>query len=124
MKHSHPDGWAPKEIGTFVDSVLRGDKPLPRVERVSRHARKVEARVRAAVQIRDAALICTTDSGDWKKRQWRSLPARVEEGGSVIRAELPADQDVAWFLNIIDGRGVTASTEHEEVIGVKSSNPS
>ena len=116
MKHSHPDGWAPKEIGIFVDSVLGGGKPLPRFERVSRHDRRIEARVKAAVPIREAALIYTTDSGDWKKRQWRSMPAQVEEGGSIIRAELPTDQSTAYFLNVIDERGATVSTEHEEIV--------
>ncbi len=124
MKHSHPDGWAPKEIGIFVDSVLGEGKPLPRFERVSRYDRRIEARVKAVVPIREAALIYTTDSGDWKKRQWRSLPARIEENGPVIHAELPADQAVAWFLNVIDERGATVSTEHEEIVANKSSNPS
>src|SRR6056297_1938021 len=28
MRHSHPAGWAPEEIGWFVDQHLRGDTPL------------------------------------------------------------------------------------------------
>jgi hypothetical protein len=115
MKHSHPDGWAPKEIGIFVDSILRGGLPLAQFGQVSRKGLEIEAQVKAAVPIREAALVCTTDSGDWKKRQWRSLPARIEESGSVIRAELPVEEGVAWFLNLTDERGATVSTEHENV---------
>src|SRR5262249_58009011 len=29
MPHGHPQGWAPVEIGLFVDSVLKGGKPWP-----------------------------------------------------------------------------------------------
>jgi len=123
MKHSHPHGWAPKEIGIFVDSILRGSPPLARFKRVSRKGLQVEAGFQATVPIREAALICTTDSGDWKKRQWQSVPARIEQGGSVIRAELPPGRNTAYFLNVIDERGATVSTEHEEII-VESSNPS
>jgi len=31
MPHGHPQGWAPKEIGLYVDSVLRGGDPLPQL---------------------------------------------------------------------------------------------
>jgi hypothetical protein len=123
MKHSHPDGWAPKEIGIFVDSILRDGKPLAQFERFSRHGREVEAHVRATVPIREATLICTTDNGDWKKRQWRSLPARLESNGSVIRAELPVDRGIAYFMNVTDERGATVSTEHEELVGNTASSP-
>ncbi|MDM8005687.1 MAG: acetylxylan esterase [Phycisphaerae bacterium] len=123
MKHSHPHGWAPKEIGIFVDSVLRDGKPLAQLGRVSRHERMIEARVRAEVPIRKAALICTTDGGDWKQRRWQSLPARIEEAGSIIRAELPVDQGIAYFINVIDDRGATVSTEHRSVPDQDRRNP-
>jgi PhoPQ-activated pathogenicity-related protein len=29
MAHGHPPGWAPEEIGLFIDSKCRGGKPLP-----------------------------------------------------------------------------------------------
>jgi hypothetical protein len=29
MPHGHPPGWAPQEIGLFIDSKCRGGKPLP-----------------------------------------------------------------------------------------------
>lgn len=123
MKHSHPDGWAPKEIGIFVDSLLCEGKPLARFEGVSRQGRTVEARVRSVVPIREAALICTTDGGDWRKRHWQSLPARLEDGGAVVRAQLPVEHGITYFINVIDERGATVSTEHEQII-LESSNPS
>ncbi len=29
MRHGHPPGWAPEEIGLFIDSKCRGGTPLP-----------------------------------------------------------------------------------------------
>jgi len=113
MLHSHPHGWAPKEIGIFVDSVLRGGQPLARFDQVGRNNRQVWASYQAAVPIKTAALCYSTDGGDWKERQWQSVPAKIE--GSRITAELPTDQGIAWFLTATDDRDATVSTEHEEV---------
>ena len=33
MPHSHQHGWAPKEIGLFIDQYLTGGTPLPTVSR-------------------------------------------------------------------------------------------
>ena len=34
MPHGHPQGWAPVEIGLFVDQHLRKGKPLAQIESV------------------------------------------------------------------------------------------
>jgi dienelactone hydrolase len=113
MPHSHPDGWAPKEIGIFVDSALAGGKPLARFEKITRHGRQVRATLKAAVSIKEAALNYTTDQGDWKKRQWQVLPAHIDATGTVVTAELPADNGIAYFINVKDERGAVVSTEHD-----------
>jgi PhoPQ-activated pathogenicity-related protein len=113
MPHSHPAGWAPKEIGLFVDSVLAGGKPLAQFERASRSGPKVSAAFKAAVPIKEAQLHYTTDTGVWAKRNWTSVPARVD--GHTVTAELPADKGVVYFLTIKDERGAVVSTEHGEL---------
>ena len=36
MPHSHQDGWAPAEIGMFIDHYLRGGRALPAINEVKR----------------------------------------------------------------------------------------
>src|SRR5262249_44342660 len=112
MPHGHPQGWAPVEIGLFVDGVLKGGKPLPKIEGVKRDGKRVEARFKAEVPVVSAAIHWTTDGGPWQKRDWKSAPAKIDNG--VVRAELPEGRPLVWFLTLTDERKVTVSTEHEE----------
>ncbi len=113
MPHSHPAGWAPKEIGIFADSVLRDGKPLARFENVSRHGRDVIARFEAAVPVKEAALHYTTDVGPWAEREWHTLPARIQDGH--VQAKLPPETEkgIVYFLTVTDERGAVVSTEHD-----------
>ncbi len=113
MKHSHPQGWAPKEIGLFVDSVLQAGQPLPHFASVDRNNRAARASYKTVVPIEQAALHCTTDGGDWKERNWQTVPAKLEP--NCVTAQLPTDKGIVWFLTITDTRGATVSTEHEVI---------
>lgn len=112
MPHSHPAGWAPQEIGIFMDSVLRGGAPLARIGRVRQDGRKVTAPFTAVVPVIRAELAYTTDSGSWRERQWHSLPATVSR--NEVTAELPVTRGITWFLTLTDEREATVSSEHEE----------
>ncbi len=111
MKHSHPHGWAPKEIGIFVDSALGDGKPLPVFSKAECNNGRVRASFRAAVPAKTAELIYTTDGGDWKERQWQKAPAGIE--GNCVTADLPAGRPIAWSLTLTDDRDATVSTPHE-----------
>ncbi len=109
LKHGHI--WTFDEVDTFVDSVLRGGSPLPCLGRMKIHGDQVSAKVMSPVPIKKAALNYTTDSGEWQKRRWQTVPAEVN--GHTIEARLPAPRPVAWFLSVTDERGLRVSTEHE-----------
>jgi dienelactone hydrolase len=111
MKHSHPDGWKPEEIGLFADQHLRGGVPLARLGGHRVKDGTVDVRSSGRVKIREAALCYTHDGGAWKDRLWQSEPAQVK--GNHIRAKLPAKRPIAFFLTATDARGATVSTEHE-----------
>ncbi|HSW45274.1 MAG TPA: alpha/beta hydrolase, partial [Phycisphaerae bacterium] len=113
MKHSHPHGWAPKEIGLFVDSVLKGGEPLACFDRHGCNGRQVWASCRTVVPLKSAALHYTTDTGDWKERKWETAPARIE--GTRVEAELPTFKGLSWFVTVTDERDATVSTEHEVI---------
>jgi len=113
MPHGHPQGWAPKEIGIFVDSVLRGGKPLPKIGPMKTAGGKVSVEVEAAVPIVKAELVYTTDSGPWQKRDWKTVEAEIGEG--TVSAGLPGERPIVYFLNVIDRRGALVSSEHAEL---------
>ena len=112
MPHGHPQGWAPDEIGLFVDSVLKGGKPLPRLGDLSICDGKASAKIRSEVPIASAQLHYTTDTGPWQKREWKSLDARLADG--KITADLPEASPLVVYLTATDERGAVVSTEHEE----------
>ena len=115
MPHGHRHGWAPAAIGVFVDQYLRGGKPLARVGPVKRDGGRVEVSFRAEVPVTRAALHVTTDTGPWKERKWQTRPAEVTE--TAVRAELPDDRPLVYFLTLTDGRDANVSTEHEVLPG-------
>ncbi|UCD30366.1 MAG: alpha/beta fold hydrolase [Planctomycetota bacterium] len=114
MLHSHQHGWAPKEIGISIDSVLRKGEPLARFKKVLPKGQEVVTGFEAAVTVKEAALHYTTDSGLWQERKWHTAPAAVD--GDRIYAKLPADKGIVYFLTVTDERGAVVSTEHEELL--------
>jgi dienelactone hydrolase len=111
MPHGHQQGWAPVEIGLFVDQYLKAGKPLARIESSQREAGKVEIKVKAQVPVTSASLHFTSDTGAWKQRKWQTQPARID--GTTITAELPTARPLVYFLTLTDERKATVSTEHE-----------
>ena len=110
MPHGHPQGWAPKEIGLYVDSVLRGGDPLPRLQPMKTADGKASAAFTAKKPVVSGSLHYTTDGGNWQQRKWLTVPAKVA-GGSVS-AELPSGRPLVYYLSITDERGAMMSSQH------------
>lgn len=113
MPHSHPDGWAPKEIGLFVDSVLRGGDPLPRLGPMLRVGDKVSAQVNSGVPLVKAEIHFTHDQGPWQKRNWQTRPATLVQ--NTVTADLPPHRPIVYYLSVTDQRGAMMSTQHAEL---------
>lgn len=115
MPHGHEEGWRPKEIGLFVNGYLATDKakPFPKVSTIVRKGADVSATVAAELPIKTAALHFAKSAGPWKDRKWESAPAKVD--GGVVRAILPVQTGIVFYLAVTDDRGATASTEHESL---------
>src|SRR5262249_41883960 len=105
MPHGHPQGWAPVEIGLFVDQHLNAGKPLARIESSRRDNAKIGVKFKAEVPMASASLHYTTDTGVWQKRMWQTLPARME--GTTVTAELPAARPLVYFVTLTDERKAT-----------------
>ncbi len=118
MPHGHgPAGEAPKEIGVFADSILKGGVPLARITGQGRNGREVWAAFESQRPIQKAELNITRDVGAWQKRAWDALPAAVSTTpAGRVTATLPEGATV-YYLNLFDDRDCVVSTEHEELAG-------
>jgi dienelactone hydrolase len=112
MPHGHVQGWAPKEIGLYVDSVLKGGAPLAKLAPLEVAGDKATARFESVAKIAKAQLHWTHDSGPWQKRAWKSADATLEAGS--LTASVPAERPIVYFATITDDRGATVSTPHIE----------
>jgi dienelactone hydrolase len=134
MRHGHPPGWAPQEIGIFIDSkCLSGtpsprdpnlitSHPLPVVDAPVLEAGRIEVACRTVNGgIKKAELHYTTDVGLRSKRQWKTDLATVSvsslngSGGTfsttatVSAPKPPADANT-WYISVTDDRDAMVST--------------
>jgi len=113
MPHGHPQGWAPKEIGLYVDSVLRDGDPLPTLGPIETDAGHATAPFNCKVPVEQGHLHYTTDTGTWSGRKWQTVEAKLADGH--VSAELPPQRPLVYYLSVTDGRGAMVSAEHVEL---------
>jgi len=67
-----------------------------------------------AIQLKEASLCFTTDSGPWQQRKWQIAAAHLE--GRQLSGELPSARPLVAFLAIKDVEGSQISSEHIELV--------
>lgn len=115
LPHGHPQGWAPPEIGLYVDSVLKQGQPLPRLGRLETKDGVASCTVDSKVEVAKAQLHYTADSGEWQKRDWQSIDASLADGRAA--AQIPSARPIVYYLTVTDARGAIVSTDHAELVG-------
>jgi dienelactone hydrolase len=125
MPHGHPQGWAPIEIGLFVDEKLRMGKPLFRFGERGYDIREEGGEKMVAIPITQkfdgtaiskVRLHWTTDNTNpWQKRKWQSKDFDVNPGNATDfwHTKLPKERPLIWFATATDERKATISTEHQ-----------
>ena len=108
MPHGHPPGWAPAEIGLFIDQHLRGATPLPSLGQPKMEAGQILVPYSSATKLKEAALHYTTDTEPINKRAWLTTTAKVES--ETISVAAPPPEANVWFLTATDDRGAIVST--------------
>jgi dienelactone hydrolase len=110
MVHSHEAGWAPKEIGWFVDSILgvNGEKPLPAIGEPRFKRKKVVSGLKQSTLPISAAWLNYYMPGKAGKGEWATIPADTEDG-HITAAMPPADAKLLFF-DVTDNRGATVSS--------------
>lgn len=109
MRHSHPAGWEPEEIGLFIDSQLGRGSSLPKLEMPVRQQDHAVVAYAAAVPLKSAELHFTTNNGPLVERHWKSLPAEFDD--RVIRTPGIPSAATIWFVSATDQRGAMTSTD-------------
>ena len=107
MRHSHGHGWAPAEIGLFIDQHVRNGVPLPSFSNLQITGEKASASIASKSSIKRAELFYTTDTGPLQKRRWRSIAAAVN--GNLVTASIPKNATI-WMLTATDSRDAMIST--------------
>ena len=113
MPHGHGGaGENPEEIHAFANSILKGATPLAKIEKSGHEAQTAWATFTTRTPLTKAELLFTkATNGPWKDRLWETIPASIENGKAS--ALLP-EGATAWFINIIDERGLVVSSEMEQ----------
>jgi dienelactone hydrolase len=113
MPHGHPPGWAPREIGLFVDSALKTEKPLARLGEPVVASGVATTTIETQTPLVEAKLAYTTDQGEWPKREWQTLDATLSKGNASV--PLPEKRPLVFFLTVKDDRGAITSSPHVEL---------
>ncbi|MBI4977358.1 MAG: acetylxylan esterase [Spirochaetes bacterium] len=113
MSHSHGAGWAPAEIDAFTGSFFNGTPPLTAVVSQTADDTTLRAAYRSPVAVTEAELCYTSDVGNNEQRYWLSTGATVDDAAKTVTASIPPEA-TAFYINIIDSRGLIASTEYIE----------
>lgn len=108
MRHGHQPGWAPSEIGRFIDHHLLGTAPLPQLgtPRITEGQAIVD--VKSQIPLKFAQLHYTTETGRLADRKWVSVSARLEQ--QKISAPVP-DEATLWLFSVTDARDDMVSTD-------------
>lgn len=108
MPHGHPPGWAPQEIGLFIDSKCRGGDALPNPSAPVVSGDHVTVACESKVLLKKAELNYTTDTGLRSKREWKTVPATIK-GGTITAPKPPAGANT-WYISVSDERDAMVST--------------
>lgn len=108
LPHGHI--WTFNEVDCFVDSVLKKGVPLALLKPMKISDRLVTTTCSSKVPVTKAELNYTSETGEWQKRLWRTVPADLANG--QITARLPIERPLVCYLSVTDQRDVTVSTAH------------
>lgn len=110
MGHGHGEGRRPKEIGVFMDSVLKGGTPLAVCGVPQREQADITVAVSSKVAITGAKLHFAREEGVASKRLWEEAAAVWNPALNQVTATLPSGSR-QYFVSVTDERGCTVTTQ-------------
>lgn len=114
MEHADGDTVNPLETFLAAESILKKSAPgLAVVTAQGVESQRIWATYGSEVPIARAELLFTRQRTPWVERLWESIPAELDVAARRASAVIPAGTS-ACFLNLVDARGGTVSSEHVE----------
>ncbi len=111
LKHGHI--WTFPEPHAFIDAALRGGPPVAKLGDIETGEGTVRASLTAPAPPAKTEFHYTHDSGNWEKRKWITVPARLEN--DTVVAELPVPRPITYYLSTTDKHVVRTSTVWAEL---------
>lgn len=114
MRHGHSAGWAPKEIGWFIDSYCLEGKQLPQLGLLDEVDQQIKLPYTSAIPLKSATMHFTLERGLRSNRVWRSIPCEVSS--EAVTVSKPPKNANTWFIAVTDVREamVTTSVQFQE----------
>jgi hypothetical protein len=110
MGHGHPDGWRPREIVTFFNSVFENGVPLAKITNIEKKDSVINFSYKSSLSLRNANFYYSNDTININaKRIWQSIPAKISE--TKIETPYPREGFLMGFLYVSDIMGLTVSSE-------------
>ncbi len=115
MPHGHGGpGENPPEIHAFAEFYLNDGEPLAHIKKQGYEESRAWVSYESVSKITKAELNFTKDDGEWKTREWISIPAELSAESNMVSALLPAGT-ITYYFNLTDERGLVVSSEHVEL---------
>jgi S-formylglutathione hydrolase FrmB len=108
MPHGHEAGWAPREIGRFIDQYLIDGPPLPTLAVTETNGETMKASVAGETRLASAEIHHTSDDTPSPDREWQSAPAVLAD--DMIHAPAPPADAKIWFFTGTDTLGAVVSS--------------
>ncbi len=97
MPHGHGPGWAPPEIGAFIDSFVLGKPGLPKVGMPRRDGDSVSVAITDGA-VTSAEAVFATGDGPINQLEWKNAPALIKTSGAALAiASVPPDARAVFF---------------------------
>lgn len=109
MPHGHEVGWAPKEIGMFIDQYVNSGPELPFLKTPKIRKGEAIGKVSRGAELRSASLHYTSDHKPNPEREWKTISATIK--GRRIYAPPPPKDTTIWFFTARDTRNATVSSK-------------
>jgi hypothetical protein len=116
MSHGHESGWAPAEIGLYIDHALGlpDAKPLPFFSGPpTLKDNTASVSLQSQTSITKAGLHYATPGKPERlpinKRMWTTVPAAIVNNQTITAPAPPADADL-YFFSATDDRGAMVSS--------------
>lgn len=108
LPHGHPQGWAPAEIGLFVDQHLKQGEALPTVGIPQLAGDRVRTEVSSPLALSATALHYTAETKAINQREWKTVSGEFE--GKFAVTPSPPPEATVWFITVTDQRGGVISS--------------